>query len=171
MKRLALAAPLLVTTACSVDATGVDAVAVSAVLSDHQAVALVMLGGATWGDATMVVTDDAGVVREVPVAFAGPSGGLLMDVHVAQEDFLFDGSDTAELRIPEEGVPFDDLFGLYDGGGGSIALGLGYCDLQVDNDAGVRLVINGACGGMGIARSENWLTMSADGDVVERAAP
>jgi hypothetical protein len=152
---------------CQVERTGINATAVQATLSDHQAIALIIIGGATWGDAILRVVDDADVVREVPVAFAGPSGGLVMDVHVTQEDMLFDGSDVAELQIPEGGVPLDDLFGLYDGGGGSIALGLGYCGMELDNDAAVRLVINGVCGGMGMARSENWLTMSVDGDVVD----
>lgn len=166
----ASAAASTVSTGCSVDGTGLDVIAVSASLSNHQKVALVILGGATWGDATMDFTDDTGVTRSVPVGFAGPSGGLLMDVHVSQDDLLFDSSETAELQIPDGGVPVDDLFGLYRGGSGSIALGLGYCDMQLGNEAAVRLVISGACAGMGMARAENWLTMSTDGDVTEPAA-
>ena len=170
--RIALMVSLLAATSvsgigCRSDGPGVNAIAVQASLSDYEAIALVMLGGATWGEAIMRVVDDADVVREMPIAFAGPSAGMLMDVHVSQEDLLFEGSDSGALQIPEGGVPIDDLFGLYDGGGGSIGLGLGYCDLQLDNDAAVRLVINGACGGMSIARTENWLTVSVDGDVTE----
>ena len=80
---------------------------------------------------------------------------------------MFAGSDAASLRLPEGGVAVDDLFGLYDGSSGSIALGLGYCDLQLDNQAAVSLVINGACAGFGLVRSENWLTFSTDGEVTE----
>lgn len=167
--RIALICPLLFlgATGCRPALTGIDAVVVEATLSNHEAIALVILGGATWGEANLSFTDADGLVREVPVAFAGPSAGLAMDVHVTQEDLLFTGSDSAALRLPEGGVPVDDLFGLYDGSGGSIALGLGYCDLQLDNPAGVSLVINGACGGFGMVRSENWLTFSADGEVTE----
>jgi hypothetical protein len=150
---------------CAVGGTGLDVQVVSATFSDYQALAMVMIGGATWGDGTMVFTDDAGDTRQVQVAFAGPSAGLVMDVHVAQKDFLFEGWDSAKLEIPEGGVAIDDVFGLY--GGGGLALGLGYCDLAVSNDASVRLVIEGACGGMGFARSENWLTMTADGQVTD----
>lgn len=163
----AVLVPLLILTACRAEETGIDAVVIDAKLEEAEAITLVMLGGATWGEAIMTFTDTAGVVRQVPVAFGGPAGGLVMDVHVSQEDFLFDGSTTASLQIPEGGVAVDELFGLYDGGGGGIALGLGFCDLQIDNDAGVRLVITGACGGLALARSENWLTLSSDGEIVE----
>jgi hypothetical protein len=154
---------------CRVEGTGINTTAVQATLSDYEAISLVMLGGATWGEATLHVTDNAGVVREMAVSFAGPSGGLLMDVHVAQEDLLFEGSDEGLLQIPEGGVPMDDIFGTYDGGGGGIGLGLGYCGLELDNNAAVRLVINGVCGGMSMARTENWLTLSVDGEVTEIA--
>lgn len=169
--RIALIITLLACTSigvgCRVETTGVNATAVQATLTDYEAIALVMLGGATWGEAILRVVDDADVVREMPISFAGPSGGMLMDVHVSQQDLLWEGSDDGLLQIPEGGVAMDDLFGLYDGGGGSIGLGLGYCDMQLDNDAAVRLVITGACGGMSMARSENWLTVSVDGDVTE----
>jgi hypothetical protein len=167
---MTLAASTYAGMGCYVETTGINATAVQATLSDYETIALVILGGATWGEATMRVVDDANVVRDVPVSFAGPSGGILMDVHVTKEDLLWDGSDAGFLEIPEGGVAMDALFGLYDGGGGSIGLGLGYCDMQLDNDSAVRLVINGACGGMSMARSENWLTMSVDGDVTEVAA-
>jgi hypothetical protein len=153
--------------ACQVVGTGLDVQVVSATLTDHKAITLVIVGGATWGDAIMSFTDTAGVTREVPVAFAGPAGGLVMDVHIAREDLLFDNSTTAELQIPEGGVPVDDLFGLYDGSGGGAALGLGICGHNLDNDAGVRLVLSGACAGLALARSENWITMSTDGDVID----
>lgn len=168
---MTLVAGSTVSAGCRVETTGIDATIVDATLSDYEAISLVMLGGATWGEATMHVTDTAGIVREMPVSFAGPSGGLLMDVHVAQEDMLFEGSDEGLLQLPEGGVGIDDVFGTYDGGGGGIGLGLGYCGLELDNDAAVRLVINGVCGGMSMARTENWLTLTLDGEVTEIAAP
>jgi hypothetical protein len=156
-------------TGCGAGPLDLDATVKSASLSDAESLAVVILGGATWGEALLTFTDEDDVVRDVPIAFAGPSVGLLMDVHVMQSDFLFDGSTKTELQLPDDPVTANDLFGLYDGGGGGLALGLGVCGLAIDNRASVRLVIEGPCGGVSIAHEENWLTLGVDGDVVERA--
>lgn len=158
-------------TGCRVGSTGLDVIVTEASFAEFEEIGLVIIGGATWGEGVINFVDEADVVRSVPVEFGGPSVGMLMDVHVAREDLLFENSATVELQIPEGGVPADDLFGVYDGGGGGLALGLGYCQHELDNQAAVRFVLSGICGGMNMAAHESWVTFDVAGDVTEGAAP
>lgn len=162
---------VLASVGCRVGGTGLDVIVTEASFAEFEETAMVIVGGAKWGDGVLEFVDDAGGIRSVPIEFGGPSFGMLMDVHLAREDLLFENSMIVELQIPEGGVPADDLFGVYDGGGGGIALGLGYCQHELDNQAAVRFVMSGICGGMSMAAQENWLTLDVTGDVTEGAAP
>lgn len=173
MRALLFLASLTVITGagCRVGGTGLDVIVTQASFAEFEEIAVVMIGGATWGEGVLNFVDDTETVRSVPIEFGGPSIGMLMDVHVAREDLLFENSMNVELQIPDGGVPADEMFGLYDGGGGGIALGLGYCQHELDNQAAVRFVLSGICGGMSMAAQENWLTLDVTGDVTEGAAP
>lgn len=133
----------------------------SASLSPIGVTVVGLVGGYVEGDATLTVTDTAGVTQDFPIRIEGGLLGAMIELGVSVQDEVFQ---STSLELPSSDAPLtgDQLVGLFEGSTAGFELGLGFMRHELENEHGVKVKSESLALGFGVAGALEWAAISVE---------